>query len=538
MATIYISCVHADAEFADALKQLLVDFGHTPWSFSDQFYKNLSPGKHWQDAVDDQIQRVDAVVSVVSSASLHNKRCSYELEAVLGYAKKKGKPFILPVMLGDVSLDPLLSQYLCIRSPDRDAKEVAIRIDGALKEPLVDNMVKTRRNSQSILIVDDEPNIALVLKLQLEDAGYKTTVAKNSSECLRLVSKEQFSLTLLDINMPGLNGVDLFHHIRNKDPFFPAVMMTGHGSEDMAIEALQSGALDYLPKPFSTDDMLKKVDNAISLSIVQAENRALLKEREELFQATADEMVRLQDRLANIMQTGANSFVKSIEFDEDTYQAGIAILSYFSTIVKQKYPEMKVKIRIEQEGRTVRLVIETPDGEKEKIEKTLEDYGLVVVGKMQPEELLPVKIEELQLRHKLDMAVMEISHTRELLSFTKESHNREITSLKEEVGTLKEQIHEAFKREDHARGVLVNIINSYSVDGIAKNAILTLSGYLESRVFDKDKEIILELLGIIKQEHKPAFDDIKAYMISSLSGASGNLISSWIPLVFAALPRI
>lgn len=234
---------------------------------------------------------------------------------------------------------------------------------------------------------------------------------------------------------------------------------------------------------------------------------------------------------------GAGPITKSIEFDEDAYQAGVSILGYFSTVVKQKYPNTKVKVKIEQEGNTVRLIIDTPEGGRELIEKTLEDYGLVVVGEMQPAELLPDKLHEMQFRHKLDLAVMEVSYTKELLAFAQESHKNEIAHISEEVNHLKEQIRAAFRREDHAKEVLLRIIDNRAIHGEVKDAILKLSELIEQKIQEDDKEVVFELISIIKSKNGPAYEDIKAYLISSLGGASGNLLSSWLPMLLTTLVK-
>jgi len=112
-----------------------------------------------------------------------------------------------------------------------------------------------------ILIVDDEPDIALILKLQLEDAGYQTVRAQDGVEALEAVERETFSLIMLDIKMPRLDGLEVLSRLGGEKT--PVVMMTAHGSEDIAVDTLHKGALDYISKPFSTDDMLQKVKRAI-----------------------------------------------------------------------------------------------------------------------------------------------------------------------------------------------------------------------------------------------------------------------------------
>ena len=114
-----------------------------------------------------------------------------------------------------------------------------------------------------ILIVDDEADIALILKLQLEDAGYETVRARDGVEALEAVAQEPFDLIMLDIKMPRMDGLEVLSRLKGDET--PVVMMTAHGSEDIAVDAMKKGALDYISKPFSTDDMLQKVERAIGI---------------------------------------------------------------------------------------------------------------------------------------------------------------------------------------------------------------------------------------------------------------------------------
>ncbi|MBJ6726192.1 response regulator [Geomesophilobacter sediminis] len=138
---------------------------------------------------------------------------------------------------------------------------------------------------ETILIVDDEADIALILKLQLEDAGYETVTARDGVEALEEIARRNFSLILLDIKMPRLDGLQVLERLSEQDRArgeeTPVVMMTAHGSEDIAVDAMKKGALDYISKPFSTDDLLQKVEKAIALSKTREENRRLARQLEE-----------------------------------------------------------------------------------------------------------------------------------------------------------------------------------------------------------------------------------------------------------------
>ena len=135
-------------------------------------------------------------------------------------------------------------------------------------------------NENKILIVDDEADIALILKLQLEDFGFKTVRARDGIEALEHIAREKFSLILLDIKMPRMDGMQVLDKVRQDFPDTGVVMMTAHGSEDIAVEAMKKGAIDYIAKPFSTDDLLKKINRAIQHHRTRQENLRLSQQLE------------------------------------------------------------------------------------------------------------------------------------------------------------------------------------------------------------------------------------------------------------------
>ena len=134
-----------------------------------------------------------------------------------------------------------------------------------------------------ILIVDDEPDIAVVLKLHLEDAGYITAWAGNGNAALQMLHEGEFSLVLTDIKMPGMSGVDLLNRICESGVTASVIMMTAHGSEDLAVECMKSGAVDYFCKPFSLEDMLQRVERALDHRRTLQENTRLEQEKDDFF---------------------------------------------------------------------------------------------------------------------------------------------------------------------------------------------------------------------------------------------------------------
>ena len=145
---------------------------------------------------------------------------------------------------------------------------------------------------------------------------------------------------------------------------------------------------------------------------------------------------------------------RSIEFPPEYWQAGTSILSYFSHVLNVKYPSQKIKVRIEQEGLNLRMVIETPTGEREKIEKTLEEYGLVVTGKIQPESFLSDPFEVMALKNKLEVAHLELRQTRTLLDFTRDNYQQRIESNEVQISKLYSIIENGLQTGNYAFGAI------------------------------------------------------------------------------------
>jgi signal transduction histidine kinase len=134
-----------------------------------------------------------------------------------------------------------------------------------------------------ILIVDDEADIAAILKLHLEDSGYITAWAGNGDIALEMLKGGGYVLVLMDIRMPGMSGVNVLKGIREAGLDVAVIMMTAHGSEDLAVECMKSGAVDYISKPFSLDDTLQRVERAVTTRRLLLSKRRLEQEKEDFF---------------------------------------------------------------------------------------------------------------------------------------------------------------------------------------------------------------------------------------------------------------
>ena len=133
-----------------------------------------------------------------------------------------------------------------------------------------------------ILVVDDEQSLRIIISQVLADDGHDVTVAANGEEGLELFQKEPFPIVFTDIVMGDLNGLELLKKIKAIQPETQVIVITSHASLDTAINALRSGAYDYLVKPFEELDMISNVAiRAIEKSSLIQENRRLLVELQD-----------------------------------------------------------------------------------------------------------------------------------------------------------------------------------------------------------------------------------------------------------------
>lgn len=115
----------------------------------------------------------------------------------------------------------------------------------------------------TVLIVDDERSIRVSLRTILSNIGFEIIEAARGEEALSLVRTAQFDAVLLDINMPGIGGVEVCRMMRRESSRLPIVMLTVQGSEDRKVEALDAGADDYITKPFQLRELIARLKAAV-----------------------------------------------------------------------------------------------------------------------------------------------------------------------------------------------------------------------------------------------------------------------------------
>jgi len=134
----------------------------------------------------------------------------------------------------------------------------------------------------NILVVDDEETIRDSCQQALARKGNKVEVAEDGSKALALLEKESFDLVILDLKMPGLNGMEVLKKIKKDDPEVIVVVITGFATVESAVEAMKMGAYDFIPKPFTPDSLRMIVNRGLEKRKLWLENvllRAQLKDR-------------------------------------------------------------------------------------------------------------------------------------------------------------------------------------------------------------------------------------------------------------------
>jgi FixJ family two-component response regulator len=133
-----------------------------------------------------------------------------------------------------------------------------------------------KEGKPTVFIVDDDASVRKSLKRLLLSSGFEVVTFSSAEAYLGNVPISSSSCLLLDVRMPGLNGIALKEELESRGFFTPIVFITGHGDIPMSVGAMKSGAVDFLPKPFSDQDLFNAIDRAIDRDIRERQERSEL----------------------------------------------------------------------------------------------------------------------------------------------------------------------------------------------------------------------------------------------------------------------
>lgn len=126
-----------------------------------------------------------------------------------------------------------------------------------------------------ILVIDDEKNYLLVLQTLLEDEGYTVTAISDPETALTFLEESEVDVVVTDMKMPKVSGEDVLKNVKKEWPHVPVLIMTAFGSIESAVDVMKYGAFDYITKPFSNDELLLSIHNAVELSQAHQQYRLL-----------------------------------------------------------------------------------------------------------------------------------------------------------------------------------------------------------------------------------------------------------------------
>ena len=129
--------------------------------------------------------------------------------------------------------------------------------------------------SRAVLVVDDDPSILDMTEDLLTEAGFEVTKCGSGEEALVLADERDWDVVLSDLQMPGIDGLDLLAGMRERRPDTPVILMTAFGTIQTAVSAMRGGALDFVTKPFQADELLVSLERAFERRALEEENRRL-----------------------------------------------------------------------------------------------------------------------------------------------------------------------------------------------------------------------------------------------------------------------
>jgi CheY-like chemotaxis protein len=146
------------------------------------------------------------------------------------------------------------------------SKAVIARRPGISEESLAlaRKRKETLMREKPILIVDDEKNIRLTLSTSLEALGVETDSAEDGKEALVKLRERDFGLILLDLRMPGVDGIEVLRQVKESRPDIRIIILTAYGTIDLAVEAMKLGAADFIQKPFVPEQIRERVARVMS----------------------------------------------------------------------------------------------------------------------------------------------------------------------------------------------------------------------------------------------------------------------------------
>lgn len=166
-------------------------------------------------------------------------------------------------------------------------------------------------SQQIVYIVEDDEAVRDSLEMMLVSMEYKVETFETANAFLESYNESMAGCIVLDIRMPGMDGMELQKELNNQNSILPIIFVTGHGDVPMAVEAMQLGAIDFIQKPYREQELLEKIKAALELDSVQRDS---LKEKKEITRRL-EELTPREKEIMDMMIEGHANKVIAIDLD-------------------------------------------------------------------------------------------------------------------------------------------------------------------------------------------------------------------------------
>jgi two-component system response regulator FixJ len=180
-------------------------------------------------------------------------------------------------------------------------------------------MTKNSTDSQTVYIVDDDPAIRFAMQALLDSVNIEHEIFASADEFLQNEAQHRTGCLVLDIRMPGLGGLELQDELIARGSILPIIFITGHGDVPMAVEAMQKGAIDFIQKPFRDQELLDRIQKALTTDLERREEL----ERHAEVEHRIEKLTKREREVFDLVVTGKPN--KIIAYDLGVSQRTIEI---------------------------------------------------------------------------------------------------------------------------------------------------------------------------------------------------------------------
>jgi CheY-like chemotaxis protein len=224
--------------------------------------------------------------------------------------------------------------------------------------------IKGGETMKPILIVEDETVMRESLRDWLTDAGYQVETAEEGEEALKTVTEQDFGIAILDLRLPGKDGLEVLREAREKNPQLKGIIITAYPSVQTAVEAIKEGAIDYLSKPFDLNELEKLIRD--TLGPVQVEIKPKAATREAVAEPAAVEEVKAEELIAIAPEEIPDHLKKgTADFETGNYQEA---LKEFKSVLKVAPGNIEARVWVRKATKAILEPesVETEAGTKPK----------------------------------------------------------------------------------------------------------------------------------------------------------------------------